>query len=102
MVGSIYVEVRTSLSLRWSTAGDLKAALARQAWDLIISDYNMPGFKGTDALHIVRSQELDVPFIFVKYWDWFNIFSPRVKNVPEAPLTGDAQYQQLHTMWIEE
>ena len=44
----------------------------------------------------------DVPFIFVKFWDWFNIFSPRVKGVPEAPLTGDAQYQVLDQMWIEE
>jgi peptide/nickel transport system substrate-binding protein len=44
----------------------------------------------------------EVPFIFVKYWDWFNIFAPRVKGVPEAPLEGDAQYQMLNKMWIEE
>ncbi|MFW6074883.1 MAG: ABC transporter substrate-binding protein, partial [Chloroflexota bacterium] len=44
----------------------------------------------------------EVPFLFVKFWDWFNIFTPRVKGVPEDPLTGDSQYQMLHKMWIEE
>jgi len=32
---------------------------------LIISDYSMPHFSGTDALNLVRSKHLDVPFIFV-------------------------------------
>jgi signal transduction histidine kinase len=42
----------------------LVAALARE-WDLIISDYNMPGFSGTEALGIVRQHTADVPFILV-------------------------------------
>jgi peptide/nickel transport system substrate-binding protein len=44
----------------------------------------------------------EVPFLFIKYWDWFNIFTPRVKGLPENPLVGGQQYQFLHTMWLEE
>ena len=36
-----------------------------EKWDLIISDYSMPHFTGSDALKIVRDQDLDLPFIFV-------------------------------------
>ena len=34
-------------------------------WDVIISDYSMPHFRGTDALELVLKKDLDVPFIFV-------------------------------------
>ncbi len=44
----------------------------------------------------------EVPFLFIKYWDWFNIYAPRVKGVPEGVLEGDNLYQFLHQMWIEE
>jgi signal transduction histidine kinase len=48
---------------------DSSAAVCRacdsQEWDLIISDYSMPHFSGTDALKLVRSRNLEVPFIFV-------------------------------------
>ncbi len=36
-----------------------------QKWDLIISDYSMPHFTGSDALRLVRDRDLEVPFIFV-------------------------------------
>ena len=42
----------------------LAQALERP-WDIIISDYSMPHFRGTDALTITRQKGLDVPFIFV-------------------------------------
>jgi signal transduction histidine kinase len=42
----------------------LSKALER-TWDIIISDYSMPHFRGTDALKLVRQKGLDVPFIFV-------------------------------------
>jgi len=42
----------------------LAQALARP-WDIVISDYSMPHFRGTDALTITRQKGLDVPFIFV-------------------------------------
>src|SRR5216684_1598800 len=36
-----------------------------QRWDLIISDYSMPHFTGTDALRLVRDRDSEIPFIFV-------------------------------------
>ncbi len=42
----------------------LRKALAR-SWDLIISDYSMPHFNGSEALGFVRKLGIDVPFIFV-------------------------------------
>jgi two-component system cell cycle sensor histidine kinase/response regulator CckA len=49
---------------RVETAATLKAMLD-DSWDIIISDFSMPGFRGTDALAIVRERGLDVPFIFL-------------------------------------
>lgn len=40
-------------------------ALARHAVDLILSDYNVPGFDGTAALAAARAASPDTPFIFV-------------------------------------
>jgi diguanylate cyclase (GGDEF)-like protein/PAS domain S-box-containing protein len=50
---------------RVQTAADLKTALAQEHWDAVISDFQMPGFTGMDALRIFRSTGLDIPFILV-------------------------------------
>lgn len=50
---------------RVETAQALSAALARQAWDVIIADYVMPRFNGLAALALVRQKGLDIPFIIV-------------------------------------
>jgi len=50
---------------RVDTAEAMTAALARQAWDLIIADYSMPHFSGTAALELLKKSGLDIPFIFV-------------------------------------
>src|ERR1700752_3171979 len=52
-------------SERVDTSEAMSAALARQAWDLVVSDYSMPHLRGTDALAIVQQRGLDLPFIFV-------------------------------------
>ncbi|MEZ4520103.1 MAG: ABC transporter substrate-binding protein [Thermomicrobiales bacterium] len=44
----------------------------------------------------------DVPFIFVKYWDWFNFYNKRVKGLPEDVLAGSQLYNACYTMWKEE
>lgn len=41
----------------------LHAALARQKWDLVISDHNLPGLDSLQALEIVRKQDINTPFI---------------------------------------
>jgi PAS domain S-box-containing protein len=50
---------------RVENAKDMKVALDRQAWDLIISDYHMPRFSGLDALKLAQERLPDVPFILV-------------------------------------
>jgi len=47
------------------TRVEMENALAKGGWDLVISDYSLPGFGGNDALQLFKSKELDVPFILV-------------------------------------
>ncbi|HWP56451.1 MAG TPA: ATP-binding protein [Candidatus Acidoferrales bacterium] len=50
---------------RVDTSECLTEALRSRPWDLVISDYSMPQFRGTDALELVKKSGLDIPFIFV-------------------------------------
>lgn len=43
----------------------LRSMLKRQLWDLVISDYILPGFGGPAALQIFQESGLDIPFIVV-------------------------------------
>ena len=40
-------------------------ALARQTWDLVLSDYSMPQFGALAAVRLVAKADLDLPFIVV-------------------------------------
>jgi PAS domain S-box-containing protein len=51
--------------LRIDNADDLKKALVEQEWDIILSDYNMPGFDALAAIKIVKERGLDLPIILV-------------------------------------
>ena len=44
---------------------DFLAALKMKDWDAVISDYVLPQFSGPEALQLVRSQGLAIPFIMV-------------------------------------
>jgi diguanylate cyclase (GGDEF)-like protein/PAS domain S-box-containing protein len=50
---------------RVETGAEYQDALASFAPDLILSDYTLPGFDGTEALRIAGSRSPDTPFIFV-------------------------------------
>ena len=50
---------------RVETDEALRAALARQRWDLILADYALPHFSAPAALAAVRELALDVPFLVV-------------------------------------
>jgi PAS domain S-box-containing protein len=64
--------VRDLLSEEWpecfisvvATRGDFESLLKLGGYDLIISDYQLPGFNGLDALDIVRDIAPDTPFVF--------------------------------------
>ena len=50
---------------RVDTAAGMEAALAGEAWDVILADFSLPGFSALDALGIVRDRALELPFILV-------------------------------------
>ncbi|MBI3853285.1 MAG: PAS domain S-box protein [Verrucomicrobia bacterium] len=51
--------------LRVETAPAMAAALEREAWDIIISDYSMPQFNAPAALELLHQKGIDLPFIVV-------------------------------------
>jgi signal transduction histidine kinase len=46
-------------------ADAMRASLARQSWDLVLSDWSMPTFSGAAALEVLKEAGLDVPFIIL-------------------------------------
>ncbi len=50
---------------RVDSAEALLSSLDESAWDIVLSDYSMPGFSGTAALALVREKGFDMPFVFV-------------------------------------
>jgi PAS domain S-box-containing protein len=50
---------------RVETEQTMTAALDKQKWDIVISDYSMPHFSGIDALKLFNKSGLDIPFILV-------------------------------------
>jgi signal transduction histidine kinase len=50
---------------RVDTAADMRAALERQPWDVVLSDYVMPGFDALAALALLKERSPGVPFIVV-------------------------------------
>ena len=50
---------------RVETADVMRAALARQAWDLIICDFSLPRFSAPNALELLKKSGHDLPFIIV-------------------------------------
>jgi signal transduction histidine kinase len=51
--------------LRVESADALRFALANHTWDVILSDFSLPGFGGLEALKIVRAVGGDIPFILI-------------------------------------
>jgi CheY-like chemotaxis protein len=52
-------------SERVETAADMREALARVSWDIIISDYRMPLFDAPAALGVLQETGADIPFLVV-------------------------------------
>ena len=51
-------------ALRVDSEADYLRAL-EQPWDLIVSDYNLPGFSGLVALDLLKAYGRDIPFVLV-------------------------------------
>jgi signal transduction histidine kinase len=54
----------TAQTRRVESAPAFLAAL-EDAWDVVVSDYNLPGFSGLTALETLKAHTRDVPFILV-------------------------------------
>jgi len=50
---------------RVQTEAAMEAALSKEKWDVIISDYVMPDFSGLKALRLLQRKGIDLPFIIV-------------------------------------
>jgi signal transduction histidine kinase len=50
---------------RVDNARDMDLALAEHEWDIVLSDYSMPHFSVTEALNMVQTRGLDIPFVIV-------------------------------------
>jgi len=53
------------VSERVETAAAMKAAFDKGKWEIVISDYVLPGFSGLAALSILKESGRDLPFIVV-------------------------------------
>lgn len=51
--------------LRVDSESQFRNALDQQAWDLVLSDYRLPGFSGLTALSILRASGRVLPFIIL-------------------------------------
>ncbi len=58
--GGLEVESR-----RVETAEELTAALEGAPWEIVVSDYSLPGFDAPAALAILKAAGIDIPFIIV-------------------------------------
>jgi len=59
---------RSGLSLeaeRVDTARATRAALLGGSWDLVLADFALPGFRGIEAMAMLREVDADAPFIIV-------------------------------------
>ena len=50
---------------RVETAAQMRSALEKQPWDLVIADYHLPEFNAPSALTVLQKSGLDIPFIVV-------------------------------------
>jgi peptide/nickel transport system substrate-binding protein len=43
----------------------------------------------------------DVPILYIMYWDWFNVFTKRIKGLPTKPELAFEMYRNAYKWWIE-
>ena len=53
------------ISEQVETAEQMRSALEKQTWDIVISDYSLPQFGGRAALELLKEKQVDIPFIVV-------------------------------------
>jgi len=52
-------------AIRVDTVAEIEDALTREDWQMVISDFDLPGFDGLRALAVVRERNPEIPFFIV-------------------------------------
>ena len=50
---------------RVETMAEVEEAFDREEWQIVISDFDLPGFDGLRALNLVRARNAEIPFFLV-------------------------------------
>jgi DNA-binding NtrC family response regulator len=50
---------------RVETAEAMHMALSEKTWDVILCDYNLPGFSGLKAITLLKERDIDLPLIII-------------------------------------
>src|SRR5712691_2686572 len=50
---------------RVDSASAMAIALEEKEWDLVVCDYSMPHFSGSEALKLLREKGSELPFIYL-------------------------------------
>jgi diguanylate cyclase (GGDEF)-like protein len=50
---------------RVTSGSEMEMALARQKWDIVVADQNLPHFSGLKALDLLKENGYDIPFFIV-------------------------------------
>jgi two-component system, NarL family, sensor histidine kinase UhpB len=70
---------------RVEDAGAMKTALLNEHWDIVLCSYNPPAFGGLEALSLMQSLSIDLPFLFLSH-------NLREENIIRAIQAGAGDY----------
>lgn len=42
----------------------------------------------------------DVPFLYIMFWNWYTIFTKRIKGLPKTAFNGPQVYRKAYQWWI--
>ena len=70
---------------RVEDADAMKTALLEEHWDIVLCSYNPPAFGGLEALSLMQSLSIDLPFLFLSH-------NLREENIIRAIQAGAGDY----------
>ena len=65
-----------------------REAIEQEAWDVILSDFNMPRFSAPAALELLKASGMDIPFIIVSGSVGETIAVEAMKSRPPSSQTN--------------
>jgi|GEM_PF-1715799 len=79
---------------RVATSGDLKGALTKNSWDVILCDHAMPKLCAPEAVGILRKNKITTPVIIVSGW----ITKDLAKATQDAGANGFVPKNELRKL----